>query len=358
MPTDSKFQAAMDQLSTISLDAAGLVALADLDAVCSRTALTGTSALLDCLVLCPGLHRQQDAPKLNLGEYPICAAMTTGYVFRIENQATVTYLQKIARAGQLTQLSVSAPSKGSALLRAVYDWQDGSIVSTVCYFACVALSVATVSLLISLEDWWAVLATLILVLARLINVVVVQRRSVQGWKGEPEPDKKSDLIVLLSQDRWVRIQGDVNDVKAITSGEWLRQPTFFENGCVAFATLMVYLDAALAGNGTTIGKLVLLILLFGSAGLLGLCNEYTSALRMYGRSVKINGFRKKYQRRLHLAEDLVKETGRSDWAFKLDMLPADWTAKESQGAGGAEQAQESNAADGEKGREYAVIREL
>lgn len=311
----------MDKLSTVSLDAAGLVALADLSAVSIRTALTGTCALLDCLVLCPGLHRQQDAPQLNLGEYPICAAMTTGYVFRVENQATVAYLQKIGKTGHLTTLSVSPPSKGFRLLRTVYDWQGETAASIVCYFACVALTVTNICTLISLSDWWALLAVLTLILARLINIFVLRRRSTQGWKGEPEPGTKSDLIVLLSQDRWVRIQGDVDDVKAVTSGAWLRETTMSESGGVAFATLTVYLDAALAGNGSTIGKLVLLILLFGSAGLLGLCNECTTVLRMYGRSIEIKGTRKNYQRRLHLAEHLVKETGRSDWAIKLDMLP-------------------------------------
>jgi len=74
----------------VSLDAAGLVALADLSTVARRTALTGTSSLLDAFVLCPGLHRQQEAPELNGGEYPACAAMTTGYVFRVENPATVS----------------------------------------------------------------------------------------------------------------------------------------------------------------------------------------------------------------------------------------------------------------------------
>lgn len=314
----------VEKLSNISLDAAGIVALADLTSVARRTVLTGTSALLDCLILCPGLHRQQDAPKLNSGEYPICAAMTTGYIFRIENQATVAFLQKVGRVGQLTTLSVSPKPNGGSVatrsLRQVHNWQGTSAVSTVCILACAALTVMTISLMIYLADWWALLAVGVLIFARLINVVVLRRRSVEGWKGEPEPNVKSDLLVLGSQDRWVRIQGNVNDVKAVTSGEWLRDPSFSENGAVAFATLTVYLDAALAGNGSTKGKLLLLILLFGSAGLLGLCNEYTEVFCMYGRSVNITGARKSYQRRLHLAEELIKESGREDWAIKLGMV--------------------------------------
>ena len=66
----------------VSLDAAGLVALADIQVIAQRTAYTGTSALLDTLVLCPGLHRQQTAPELNGGEYPAVAAMTSGRFYK------------------------------------------------------------------------------------------------------------------------------------------------------------------------------------------------------------------------------------------------------------------------------------
>lgn len=91
----------------LSLDAAGLVALADLTTVARRTALTGSSSFFDPLVLCPGLHKQEDASSLNQGEYPACAALTSGYVFRVENAATVLYLQQIGKTGHLTTLSVS-----------------------------------------------------------------------------------------------------------------------------------------------------------------------------------------------------------------------------------------------------------
>jgi hypothetical protein len=44
-------------ISGISLDAAGLVALADLNTIAQRTAIVGSASLLDCLVLAPGIHR-------------------------------------------------------------------------------------------------------------------------------------------------------------------------------------------------------------------------------------------------------------------------------------------------------------
>ena len=75
----------------------------------SRTALSGTAVTLDMLVVCPGIHTQQEAVSLNGGEYPACTALTTaGYVFRVENPATVYYLQRVGRTGQLTTLSVSS----------------------------------------------------------------------------------------------------------------------------------------------------------------------------------------------------------------------------------------------------------
>lgn len=92
---------------SISLDAAGLIALADLDTIARRTALLGTAPLVDAFLLCPGIHRQQKALDLNQAELPPTAAMTTGYVFRVENQATVAYLQRVGVTGQLTTLTVS-----------------------------------------------------------------------------------------------------------------------------------------------------------------------------------------------------------------------------------------------------------
>ncbi|KAF9525596.1 hypothetical protein CPB83DRAFT_859270 [Crepidotus variabilis] len=45
------------------------------------------------------------------------------------------------------------------------------------------------------------------------------------WKRAREPGVKSDLLVLLSQDQWVRMKGIVDDLKAATSGQWLHDQT-------------------------------------------------------------------------------------------------------------------------------------
>lgn len=322
----------------ISLDAAGLVALADLTTVARRTALTGNSSLLDALVLCPGLHKQQDAPNLNGGEYPACAAMTTGYVFRVENQATVLFLQKVSRTAHLTTLSVSSIRQGTTFpqksLRKLCDIDGATLLSTATYLLAVALTIAVLLMLLFLEDWWALAVVGMLMFARLLNVLVIRRRAVTGWKGASEPGVQGDLLILLSQDRWVRMRGAVDDLKAVTSGQWLQEPTFFQSSLVAFATLLVYLDAALAGNAKQEGKVLLIVLLFCSVTLLGVANECTEVLKMHGKLVKVDGAPKAYARRLDLTEQLIKEMGREDWAVRLGMkLPDNDTDKKGKNEG-------------------------
>ncbi|KAF7197231.1 hypothetical protein HII31_01656 [Pseudocercospora fuligena] len=311
----------------VSLDAAGLVALADLGTIARRTALTGTSAFLDALVLAPGLHRQQNAPELNKGEYPACAAMTSGYVFRVENPATVLFLQKVGKTGHLTTLAVSnlekSGSKRSWLLSKIVDPRTSTLGATMAYTATVLLTIMVLFCVIALQDWWGVAVLGLLIFSRLLNVIVIRRRSVPGWFGASEPGVKGDLLVLLSQDRWIRLQGDVDDLKAVTSGQWLQEPTFFQSSLVAFATLLVYLDAALAGNASQTSKLLLLILLFGSVALLGIANECTKVLQMHGRMIVVTGVPKAYPRRLALAEELILKTGRKDWAVRLGMVQPD-----------------------------------
>ncbi|KXS95054.1 hypothetical protein AC578_3884 [Pseudocercospora eumusae] len=302
-------------LQTISLDAAGLVALADLNTIAKRTALTGTSKFLDALVLAPGLHRQQNSPELNKGEFPACAALTSGYVFRVENPATVLFLQKVGKTGCLTTLKVSKKKTG-------WRWTS-TLGGTMAYIGTVFLSLAVLSCVVVLRDWWGVAVLGLLILCRLLNVIVIRQRSVPGWFGAKEPGVKGDVLVLLSQDRWIRLQGDVDDLKAATSGQWLQEPTFFQSSMVAFATLLVYLDAALAGNASQTSKLLLLILLFGSVALLGIANECTQVLQMHGRVVEVVGLPKAYPRRLALAEELILETGRKDWAVRLGMVQPD-----------------------------------
>ncbi|KAK3696026.1 hypothetical protein LTR37_018168 [Vermiconidia calcicola] len=308
-------------------DAAGLVALADLETTALRTALTGTSFLFDAFILCPGLHRQQDAPDLSKGEYPACAAMTTGYVFRVENEATVLQLQRQAKTGHLTTFSVSSTSQDSVDLRRSHklplDYSLGP--SSICYWSAVALFITTFAVLLMLGDWWAVTSMTLLICVRLINVVILRRRATLGWKGKSEPGVQGDLLVLLSQDRWVRMRGTVDDLKAVTSGQWLREPNFIESSLVSLATILAYINAGLTSNARPEGNALLMVLLLLSAALLGLANQNTRESHIYGRVIRIERAPAKYARRLDLASELIEETGRADWAIRLGMVQPELT---------------------------------
>ena len=310
-------------LPASSLDAVGLIALADLSTIARRTASLGSSSLLDALVLCPGIHRQQNAADLNKGEFPATAALTTGYVFRIENQATVAYLQRVGITGHMVTLSVEKLEKGLLTrLKTALLGPSIAILPSLLVLVAASLTCASLILLVVLIDWWGFAILLSLISARSLNIMLICRRTKPGWHGALEPGKKGDLLVLLSQDRWLRLQGPVDSLKTVTSGQWLNDMTFFDSSLEASATLLVYLSAALASNASATGKIILLALLLVSVGLVGISNELEEDLYMHNHIVKKKGQSRAYARRLDLAQDLIKETGRSDWAIELGMVNA------------------------------------
>jgi hypothetical protein len=134
--------------------------------------------------------------------------MTTGYVFRVENEATVLYLQQVGRPGHLTTLKVTNRDRNVSFLgrlgRSFYDTEGSTFVSEVAYLGAVATTWISGILLVGLKDWWGVAFLTLLVFVRLVNVLILRRRATNDWHGEPEPGVRSDLIVLLSQDRWIR----------------------------------------------------------------------------------------------------------------------------------------------------------
>ena len=285
--------------------------------------MNGTSSFLDLFVLCPGIHRQQHATDLNGGELPPTAALTTGYVFRVENQATVFYLQKMGVPGHLVTLTVEEDSKPERTKRSdsKKPRENATPLASLLFFVPVALTVTALLFVILLEDWWALAVLLTLILSRTLNAIVIKRRSLPGWKGVQEPGVKGDLLILLSQDRWIRLQGPVDALKAVTAGQWLRDPTFVESSLTAIATLLIYATAAITSNASQAGEIVIAALLLVSVGLVALSNEAQAELRMHGCTVKGDGGPpKKYARRLDLADELIRYTGRDDWAIRLGMI--------------------------------------
>ena len=96
-----------------------------------------------------------------------------------------------------------------------------------------------------------------------------------------------------------------------------------ESSISAVATLLVYVDAALVCNASPKGKLLLLALLICSAGLLAITNATTTTLHMFGRAIQVKCPRQKYNRRLDMADQLIKESGRNDWALRLGLITPD-----------------------------------
>ncbi|PBK68169.1 hypothetical protein ARMSODRAFT_209282 [Armillaria solidipes] len=326
-------------ISGITLESAGLVALADLPTVAVRTALMGTASWLDILVLAPGMHQQQSADEVNRSEFPQTGSLTNGYVFRIENPATVSYLQRIGRTGYLvTALVKPKPKPKNPLNNSYFDLSPpqyhtfyiAGVFVALLYLLCPILTIVVFALLGSIRDWWALAVLGMLVLSRMINVFVIKRRASDSkdWKGAEE-EGPGDLLVVLSQDRWVRLQGELSDVKRVTAGQWLRDEDRVESLAVGVATLLVYAAAALAGNASTTGSLLVALLLLCSVALLALCNSLTHRLQMYDCIVQEDKtLRKRYKRRLEMVKALVEvvdlsgEQGgkRGAWAINMQLI--------------------------------------
>ncbi|KAK0492375.1 hypothetical protein EDD18DRAFT_513178 [Armillaria luteobubalina] len=300
--------------SNVALQAAGIIALADLPAVTIRTALSGTASYSDALVLAPGMHQQQSVSEINCGEFPITGAMTSGYVFRIENPATVYFLQSIGVIGHLVTARVDSPAQNQTLFDP----------ATLLYALCPVLTIVVAVSLALIRDWWGLGVLGGFVVSRFINVVVIKQRNEDSWKGQKEQGVKGDLLILLCHDRWVRLQGAVDDLKAVTSGQWLRDLTSLESFAITCTTTLVYVSVVLSCNTSPVGNLLIGTLLLSTAMLLTVCNSLTGELRMCGRVIHRVGAPKKYERRLDLAYELIAEMeGRKDWAISMGLVLRD-----------------------------------
>ncbi|PBK87613.1 hypothetical protein ARMGADRAFT_938663 [Armillaria gallica] len=315
-------------ITGITLESAGLVALADLPTVAVRTALMGTASWLDILVLALGMHQQQSADEVNRGEFPQTGSLTNGYVFRIENPATVSYLQRIGRTGHLVKQKKQYKDTKNPYfdlsLPQYHTFCIAGVSVALLYLLCPMLTIVVFALVGSIRDRWALAVLGILVLSRSINVFVIKRRASDSriWKGADEKGD-GDLLIVLSQDRWIRMQGKLSDIKRVTAGQWLRDEDRVEGLAIGIATLLVYAAAALAGNASTIGSLLIACLLLCSVALLALCNSFTPCLQMYDFTVqkkKGEGSPETFSRRLDMVSKLVGEKKSRDWAVNMGLI--------------------------------------
>jgi hypothetical protein len=109
-------------IPNFALSASGVVALADLSTIAQRTAIVGGSSWLDAFALAPGLHYQQAADMLSDDtRYGGGAAHQTysavelsqgkTATYNITNPATLRYLQRVGRAGEMVTIDVGMMPK-------------------------------------------------------------------------------------------------------------------------------------------------------------------------------------------------------------------------------------------------------
>lgn len=304
----------------LSLAAGGLLALADLNTVAQRTVITGGSSWLDSFVLAPGLHYQQAIGFLDQRPAPgpavavesgeqgaearhivtntavldalkkLCSDagspdVLTLHVGSVRLDVGRQQIDKLARSlsGLVNRQSTSSTPQLQAL---DLDW-----LSHLLYLASPLLTVAALTFILLLRDWWALAFILALMLSRVLNIWSIKQRSrpeVDPLPSSPAPnDGPTEYSLDLGAGRVAVLRGLRSDLHAVTSQVWLRTKTNLDGYLEAAAKLLVYMVAALSGNLTQAGAIVLMALLLLSAGLLGLSNAHAKQLQMNGRIARL-----------------------------------------------------------------------
>ncbi|PBK87645.1 hypothetical protein ARMGADRAFT_971643 [Armillaria gallica] len=281
--------------------AAGLVTLTDLSPIATRTSQAG-AAFLDALVLAPGMHCQQSAC-----DQPACTTNCNGFrmvsstqdVPLIKNPAIVRYFQPIARPGHIVTTRISPHpfynAKLSRRKRHLQSFFVTGVPATLLYLLCPTLSITAAVFLGTRRDWRGLGVLVMFIVSRLINVVVVRRRSIRREVAR-ELSGEGEILVSLSQDRWIRLRGMLDDLKIIASRQW-REKSAIEGYFVSFATLLVYAAVILSSSASTAGILTISCLLLCSSAILGLCNVLTQCLQVFDCVVYMEGEPEKYSER-------------------------------------------------------------
>lgn len=130
--------------------------------------------------------------------------------------------------------------------------------------------------------------------SRILNIFVIKSRSRPKPTTLPPPftqfsgasvPRITQYTITLNQTTRVVLRGLSTDLYALTTTVWLRPKTHVEGYLEAMAKMLVYLVAAVSGNATQAGNLILLSLLLASAGLLALSNARITGLRNGGKVV-------------------------------------------------------------------------
>lgn len=91
------------------------------------------------------------------------------------------------------------------------------------------------------------------------------------------------IVSLGDGNSSVKLRGTPDDLRAVTTDTWLRRKTAIEGYLEAAAKLIVFLVAAVSGNMTQAGAIVMMALLLTTAGLLALSNANAKAFSVNGR---------------------------------------------------------------------------
>ena len=97
--------------------------------------------------------------------------------------------------GKLVYLYVSSPSMTMG------GFLANGVISFALYLCGIALTIIVAGIMGTVRDWWGLGLLGLLILARLINVVIIKRRTRMGWKRcdevQASPTEEDLLLVLL-----------------------------------------------------------------------------------------------------------------------------------------------------------------
>lgn len=161
------------------------------------------------------------------------------------------------------------------------DW-----LSHLMYLTTPVLTAASTTFMILFEDWWGLSIILALILSRVLNIWAIKNRTEPPSTSPTtaRPDHHiTEYSIDLGGGHIVRLRGLDADLQALTTQAWLRAQSHLDGYFEAAAKLIVYIVAALSGNMTQAGAIVLVGLLVLSAALLGLSNAHARGFRVHGR---------------------------------------------------------------------------
>ncbi|KAL2142417.1 hypothetical protein VTI28DRAFT_1189 [Corynascus sepedonium] len=332
---------------SLAFSAGGVLALADLHTIAQRTAIAGGASWFDVLVLAPGIHYQQAANELfhRGGATAIIEIIDelhpSSVRLQLNNAAIAHYIQKVAKPGETVTLDVgrAVAAKGLYKVRRsntgshVTAWRNrekpkSGWLSHALYLTTPVVTVASVSLVVIFKDWWSLISIMALMTSRLLNIWVIKQRacgSEPSHSGDPPqsphprtPDtahlrgkstgggssrpgrlsfsgtrqRLGNYIVRFTdfeRKAIVRLRGKASDIREVTTRSWLRRKTQAEDYLEGAAKLIVYLVAALSGNMTQVGSMIMMVLLLTSAALLALSNAKADRVVVNGVSLEVSG---------------------------------------------------------------------